>query len=73
MNTLVQIEKECGYPRYKDQIEKIQSQYLAPFATKVPREGAEGLRSRLIIMKREASFRGIAIDYSFEGIQETFI
>lgn len=40
MDTHVQIEKECGYPRYRDQIEKIQSLYLAPFATKVPREGS---------------------------------
>ena len=40
MDTLSKKEKECGYPRYKAQIEQHQIQYLAPFATKVPKEGS---------------------------------
>jgi len=40
LDTLSKIEKECGYPRYKAQIEQHQIQYLAPFATKVPKEGS---------------------------------
>lgn len=40
MGTYDEIEKELGLPRYKEQIEYIQSKLLAPYATKLPREGS---------------------------------
>lgn len=38
MSTFDKISKELGIPRFKDQIEEIQSRYLAPYATKSPGE-----------------------------------
>ncbi len=38
MCTLDEISKELGIPRYKEQIDALQSKYLAPYATKIPKE-----------------------------------
>lgn len=57
MDSLKQISKELGIPRYKEQINYIQNEYLAPYAVREPRENSRRFREPQYNLETRSEFQ----------------